>query len=46
MGRVACIAMPKSTQVYQILVVLGVQGSWPNIYPYIYVISYDNRKTE
>ena len=37
MGYVACIAKPKSTQVYQILVVLGVQDSRPNIYPYIYI---------
>ena len=44
-GRVACIAKPKSTQVYQILVVLGVQGCRANIYPYTYVISYGNRRT-
>ena len=41
---VAWIAIsPSQLQEYQILVVLGVQGSQTNIYPYIYVISYGNR---
>ena len=44
-GRVASIAKPKSTQVYQIIVVLGVQDCRVNIYPYIYVTSYGNRRT-
>ena len=42
-GPYMWLELPQAQVNYQILVVLGVQGRWPNIYPYIYVISYGYR---
>ena len=43
MGLYVWLELPQAQVNYQILVVLEVQGNRPNIYPYIYVISYGNR---
>ena len=43
-GPCVWLELPQAQINYQILVALGVQGSRPNIYPYLYVISYGYKK--
>ena len=45
-GPCVRLELPQAQVNYQILVVLGVEGSRLNIYPYIYVISYGNSERE